>query len=697
MDNALRFYQANASLIAVGTAATLNENFTITTAGDMVTSATKKHYLDGASGVGGDTYLVESAANTMDFYAGGTNTFTVTTGAVATRILSGDDSGQSWHCALSLQHPASTTINSGSSIGISFVPWSSAGSAYAGTGTIKAFRENATVNNQDTGFKFTLRTGSSNLGADTERLRITSGGNLAIGSTAKLYLDGVTAVGDTYLVESAANTMDLYAGGIKTLSLSTTGAAVVGTLSAAGSGVYAKTYSAYFATGGGKYALSSASYGFAFEQAADSPSLVLRRDDGSTSTIATFTLALTSYASPLAVTDTTNATSTTAASLKTAGGLGVAKAAVIGYGITVGTELSNSNTYMSWYNSTVEQYRIGYRYDTGEQFVIRDVPAGTTPLQIAKTTGVITLGSTTDSSSTTTGALVVSGGLGVAKKAYFGDSIVMATGFGTYSSGTDGYTLLSGGSSSVLGAAVICFGQSHATVANELHLRNDGNTTRFKIKSGGNVEVSTGNLVLPKTSGSGIQVDPAAPTWSWRDLEGVIQPKESGAGAPVWTTWSGNIKEWKFVANDIIDLKFHWPHDHVPGTDVYIHVHWSHTGSAISGSATVDYRYRWGKRDGAYEAERLLSQTISVTNITSHPALTTFVNEIQLSAATPNTTSGTYQLDTDNFEPDGLLKISFKVNTIPTITAGDFFIEYIDIHYQSSNVGTKNKASNFYA
>jgi hypothetical protein len=37
------------------------------------------------------------------------------------------------------------------------------------------------------------------------------------------------------------------------------------------------------------------------------------------------------------------------------------------------------------------------------------------------------------------------------------------------------------------------------------------------------------------------------------------------------------------------------------------------------------------------------------------------------------------------------------VTGIPTVTAGDFFIEYIDIHYQSSNIGTKNKASNFYA
>ena len=55
-----------------------------------------------------------------------------------------------------------------------------------------------------------------------------------------------------------------------------------------------------------------------------------------------------------------------------------------------------------------------------------------------------------------------------------------------YTSGTDGYTIVSGGSSSVLGAAIVLFGESHATAANELHLRNAGNTTRVKLDASGN-------------------------------------------------------------------------------------------------------------------------------------------------------------------------------------------------------------------
>lgn len=53
--------------------------------------------------------------------------------------------------------------------------------------------------------------------------------------------------------------------------------------------------------------------------------------------------------------------------------------------------------------------------------------------------GVTTVADTTDSSSTSTGALVVSGGVGIAKKAYHGDNIVMASGKGIdFSATADG-------------------------------------------------------------------------------------------------------------------------------------------------------------------------------------------------------------------------------------------------------------------
>lgn len=55
----------------------------------------------------------------------------------------------------------------------------------------------------------------------TESLRVDAAG-IAIDSTKKFFLDGVAGTGDTYLLESASNTVDLYTGGSKRFTVSTT-------------------------------------------------------------------------------------------------------------------------------------------------------------------------------------------------------------------------------------------------------------------------------------------------------------------------------------------------------------------------------------------------------------------------------------------------------------------------------------------
>jgi hypothetical protein len=55
----------------------------------------------------------------------------------------------------------------------------------------------------------------------TERFRILNGGNVAIGATARLYLDGVAGTGDTYITETGANAMSLFVGGVEGLYMTT--------------------------------------------------------------------------------------------------------------------------------------------------------------------------------------------------------------------------------------------------------------------------------------------------------------------------------------------------------------------------------------------------------------------------------------------------------------------------------------------
>ena len=132
--------------------------------------------------------------------------------------------------------------------------------------------------------------------------------------------------------------------------------------------------------------------------------------------------------------------------------------------------------------------------------------------------------------------------------------------------------------------------------------------------------------------------------------------------------------------------------DWVPGTDLYIHVHWSHNGTAITGtgtfSSTVAHSYAKGYDQASFTAEETL--TCADTNVTTAntPQYRHKITEIQLSGS--GGTGGL--LDTEILEIDGLIFVNFTLDTIPTITGGttaEPFIHFVDIHYQSTQLATK--------
>lgn len=215
-----------------------------------------------------------------------------------------------------------------------------------------------------------------------------------------------------------------------------------------------------------------------------------------------------------------------------------------------------------------------------------------------------------------------------------------------------------------------------------------------------NLQAASG-VTIDKTSGLGIKVDIASPTFPWADLIGTMVVDEAGANSAVLATYrGGSVREYRFGAGDKIDLRYHLPHDYAPGTDIYIHVHWSHNGTAITGtgtfSGTVAATYAKGHQQASFGAE--VSVTISNTNITTGntPQYWHRIEEVQLS----NNGGTGGKLDTSLLEVDGLLLVNFTLDTLPTITGGttaELFIHAIDIHYQSTGIGTKGKAPNFYS
>lgn len=224
-------------------------------------------------------------------------------------------------------------------------------------------------------------------------------------------------------------------------------------------------------------------------------------------------------------------------------------------------------------------------------------------------------------------------------------------------------------------------------------------------------QVYSGNfapeIVLPKASGSGIKVDQTTPTFGWKDLLGAIVPGERWrtdvprVDVPDCAAFRGGIvRAFAFSVNDKIDqIAFHLPHDYAEGTDIFIHSHWSHNGTAISGTLVWDYfvTYAKGHNQAIYSPEIHLQQTILTPDIGTIPQYQHRLDEIPLSAQG----GGVSLLDTALLEVDGLILVALYPSVIPTITGSannnEPFLFHVDLHYQSTGLATKSKAPDFYA
>jgi len=192
-------------------------------------------------------------------------------------------------------------------------------------------------------------------------------------------------------------------------------------------------------------------------------------------------------------------------------------------------------------------------------------------------------------------------------------------------------------------------------------------------------------LILPKTSGVGIKVELADPTFGWRDILGTPQEPTVGSGRPSWVQIaSSGIFTWSFATNDYQFYTFHLPHDYVPGTPVYFHVHWF--GAQTAGGSTrwtFNYIYSKGHNQAAFPTT----------------AAATFAQQVQNAAAYTHMIAESAAETIAGLEVDGLILV--KVTRVaptggPSDVSGSVFAPCIDLHYQSTNMATKSKSPDFY-
>ena len=200
---------------------------------------------------------------------------------------------------------------------------------------------------------------------------------------------------------------------------------------------------------------------------------------------------------------------------------------------------------------------------------------------------------------------------------------------------------------------------------------------------------------IDKTSGVGIKVDTTTPTFPWRDLIGLVLPDPVVTTRPSIAAFQTGVNAYEYQNGDKLNCIFHMPHDYVPGSDMFLHLHWGHNGTAISGTFEATAVCSYGSRDGVFGSPVTTTITDAGLTIGACPQYCHPVTEVQLTAASPSAA----QLDSDNLEVDGLVMVTFTVTTNPTITGGTSALPFIftgDIHYQSTGIGTKQNASPFY-
>lgn len=196
------------------------------------------------------------------------------------------------------------------------------------------------------------------------------------------------------------------------------------------------------------------------------------------------------------------------------------------------------------------------------------------------------------------------------------------------------------------------------------------------------------SVVMPKTSGVGFKVDVDSPTYPWKDLLGQIELRGSGAADPTFAAYGATaFRAYHFSASveQEVFITFHIPHDYVPGTDIFLHMHWSN-GAATPNTGNVVWGFDYSFAKGFNQAAFPAFTTVTVTQAspaTRYQHMIAETSAITIAALT---------------EPDGLLLVrAYRKAADAADTCTDaVFAHACDIHYQSTCIGTKNKVNPFY-
>ena len=174
----------------------------------------------------------------------------------------------------------------------------------------------------------------------------------------------------------------------------------------------------------------------------------------------------------------------------------------------------------------------------------------------------------------------------------------------------------------------------------------------------------------------------------WRDLTADIILRGRTTD-PDWTQ-VGTSPFWAYKADvgDKVWVFFHVNHDYVPGSEIYLHVHWMSGGTDTTNQ--VKWTLSYGIAKGHNQASGGDFPIASPTTVSVDDAPGGQYRHMISETATSITVT--------NAEVDSLIWVQVeRVTNGATENTDDIFLLTVDCHYQASRFATPNKAPDFYA
>ena len=197
------------------------------------------------------------------------------------------------------------------------------------------------------------------------------------------------------------------------------------------------------------------------------------------------------------------------------------------------------------------------------------------------------------------------------------------------------------------------------------------------------------NVNFESAPGNGITVGGDYP---WASLPGgIIVGDRQIANPPTFKTHQGVMAAYEFDVLDEVYSEFHLPQDYVPGSDLYIRAHWSHIlGSDPGGAVTWGF---WATHAKGYDQDSFSPPLPVETSQAPSPAQ--YRHQIAETVLTSPSSIVPNTLPSGDLEPGSLILVKTYLKS-NSMTGAKPFCHFVGIHYQTTGVGTKEKAPNFY-